>query len=773
MEQEHRPLAENAPVFRLISGSATGVNPDELFDDPAFTFQATVIPTNLINNAILDYMSRADAPVITSAGPKITTLRRIGRIAILRESNTGFGSSQRDKDEKSGHATANQADARSTGDGPALQPDVLDIPFPVSISRLKIDLDALSSVTPSPVPIIGQNGELVPVKVYRDYVDAVPLAKGHPTKYVFEPPIIRPCDLCEPNTSPESRDRTARLTGWENPSTKLTMMPSRGFLIVLILLACAATAIAFVVKYSWRVWYLSAGVDDPVSGGDLLARVSLWGAGTLAVYVVVPVLTAAQFETTTSLWYVAQGAVWWVLVMALVTAVTQFWRRWVAAGAGDWRLTTSGAFTFVWIPVVSFWALWQLHPAHREDHYFWLVRASDVAAGLSPVIPTILLAAALAAVSGFQLKYSWGLRKERTVCPFPPGRSRRWNRAVKEDQRIRRLFHTPTGVSAAPKTFRWWVAVNRRACALRTRATLGRWQTYAILLPFFGFGIWFSLMQHRTPETRAHQILVTAAGWLAAGLILGTLIKFLDLWAHVKELLGHIADLPLAIAFEQLPPGASRLFSGYLYSIRPDRFDGIIRQQWAACGGNYGEPNLSRVAGAVLTRVLGPIWATRKADKAFGRAAPSEEADAPKTSDGSSDTAPQADPREVFVALIIVQYISQFFVAMRRLAWSLTIAAPLLLLSAASYPFQPERPLLYALMALLGAVVVGILHVLYDLNKNELVSRIIKTAPNRFTLDRGFLASIGQHVLPIFGVAVAYLLGAFRIVLEPLVSALR
>jgi hypothetical protein len=104
---------------------------------------------------------------------------------------------------------------------------------------------------------------------------------------------------------------------------------------------------------------------------------------------------------------------------------------------------------------------------------------------------------------------------------------------------------------------------------------------------------------------------------------------------------------------------------------------------------------------------------------------------------------------------------------------SLTVATPLLLLAAASYPFQPERPLLYALMALFGAVVAGILYVLYGLNKNELVSRITKTVPNRFTPDRGFLTSVGTYVLPVLGVAAAYLIGAFRVVLEPLLSALR
>jgi hypothetical protein len=166
---------------------------------------------------------------------------------------------------------------------------------------------------------------------------------------------------------------------------------------------------------------------------------------------------------------------------------------------------------------------------------------------------------------------------------------------------------------------------------------------------------------------------------------------------------------------------------------------------------------------AEFLNVLRPGWTARTGDEILGRSVPPDPAAAK----------PTLDPREEFAAVVIVQYVSQFLIPLRALTLALTVAAPLLLLAAASYPFQPERPLLYALMALLAAVVAGILYVLYDLNKNELVSRITKTTPNRFTPDRGFLMSVGTYVLPVLGVAALYLVGTFRVVLEPLLSALR
>jgi hypothetical protein len=131
------------------------------------------------------------------------------------------------------------------------------------------------------------------------------------------------------------------------------------------------------------------------------------------------------------------------------------------------------------------------------------------------------------------------------------------------------------------------------------------------------------------------------------------------------------------------------------------------------------------------------------------------------------------DLAEEFVATQVVTYISQYFVRMRSMAWSMLVCSVLLLLAATSYPFQPVRLILYTMLGLIGAVVIGIVYVLVAVNRDELVSRISGTTPNRFSLDSGFLNSIVTYILPALGVVALQISGAFRFILEPILRAFR
>src|SRR5262249_17066311 len=128
--------------------------------------------------------------------------------------------------------------------------------------------------------------------------------------------------------------------------------------------------------------------------------------------------------------------------------------------------------------------------------------------------------------------------------------------------------------------------------------------------------------------------------------------------------------------------------------------------------------------------------------------------------------------KEGFVAAVVVLYLGQYFAQLRLLVWALVFVPPLLLFAAASYPFQPDRPRLTLLVALLGAVAAGIVYVLYRINRDALVSRVTRTTPGRFTPDIGFLSSLSSYVLPVLAVLALQVLGLFRFVLDPILGLL-
>ena len=118
------------PRFRVISGSATDVEPEKYFapTDGQITFQATVIPSYLLTHGVLAYLQgerKTELPI---------EIPRLPRLAWLRESNTVFGM---DADRQK----------HDTQDNTSLP---LDIPFPLSISQFELEFEALEARKGSP-----------------------------------------------------------------------------------------------------------------------------------------------------------------------------------------------------------------------------------------------------------------------------------------------------------------------------------------------------------------------------------------------------------------------------------------------------------------------------------------------------------------------------------------------------------------------------------------------------------------------------------------------
>ena len=67
----------------------------------------------------------------------------------------------------------------------------------------------------------------------------------------------------------------------------------------------------------------------------------------------------------------------------------------------------------------------------------------------------------------------------------------------------------------------------------------------------------------------------------------------------------------------------------------------------------------------------------------------------------------------------------------------------------------------------------GIVYLLIDMNRDEVVSRVTRTTPGKLSLDSGLIGSFLTYVVPAAGVLFAQLSGSFRWLLEPLLRVMK
>jgi hypothetical protein len=181
-------------------------------------------------------------------------------------------------------------------------------------------------------------------------------------------------------------------------------------------------------------------------------------------------------------------------------------------------------------------------------------------------------------------------------------------------------------------------------------------------------------------------------------------------------------------------------------------------------------------------RVLKPLWPAQTMEGAFGRSQPSgQEAVAQPGREAATPlflSLPEGDPirewataAESFVAAEVVGYLSQFTAQLRTLLTSLTVGSLLLVLAATVYPFHPQHQMLLFLTVLGGGAAAAIAVFLIQFNSDELVSRISRSTPNRFTPDWPFLQGAAAYVLPIVAAVMIqfpFVTSTLRSLLDPL-----
>ena len=428
-------------------------------------------------------------------------------------------------------------------------------------------------------------------------------------------------------------------------------------------------------------------------------------------------------------------------------------------------------------------------------------RVSYLANGLSPLLPVFFLCAAFFAWGLFLVKKLHFANQNAVPCPFPDKNCPNEFKELSQDHA--RVLHE----LMPPSTWQYHPVLCLLAFFLLLGVYLKIW--HESIAPIDG--IWFWRW---------------ALGAFFAGsfLLVFTLCQVYLAWHKLRKLLDHIARIPMVGAFARLPEKVTTE-DGHLFSLRPkdDHLTGVthlyeaLRRRFAAFGKRLrravlqlwepwlvplnqadqdfraqfpkGDPGpipgakgangfLGDVVGRCLV-VLHSIWPAHSMDEAYGGAPEGKEPGSKPALLGL----PEGDPvrewvqaAEDFTATWVVRYLSQFFAQLRNLLTSLTVGSLLLILAAVTYPFRPQRLLLVVLTALAGAVVVFIVVFLVQFNRNELISRITRSTPNRFTPDLRFVNATVTYVLPIIGglmVQFPFFASGIRSLAEPLLHIIR
>lgn len=235
-------------------------------------------------------------------------------------------------------------------------------------------------------------------------------------------------------------------------------------------------------------------------------------------------------------------------------------------------------------------------------------------------------------------------------------------------------------------------------------------------------------------------------------------------------------EVRLAFPKPELEPAIVQQFDRELNPVLEMDLEPPVGSKALEWGGVTGE-DIQQLSQHCL-QVLYPLWSLHTMAEAFGKTAPGGEATEKPGAARGFLSLPEGDPirewivaAEDFVAIEIIRYLSQFIVQLRNLLTCLTLGSLLLVLAATVYPFFPQHKLLLFLTFLAGSIAVFILTFLVQLNRDELISRITRSAPNRFTPDLSFLHGTTAYVLPILAglmVQLPLVTSTLRSLLDPL-----
>ena len=413
--------------------------------------------------------------------------------------------------------------------------------------------------------------------------------------------------------------------------------------------------------------------------------------------------------------------------------------------------------------------------ASRE--MLFLERGADLFGGASAILPCLLIALGIVGYAVIGLRLLDLRSRYRVECPYPMSDVVLPPATEPTGLALRRIR---TGVETIDRQL--WEENSMRQ----------KWVVYGVAVLAglaFAFPSYFNA--HRSWDGRFWDAIFLAGFSVLASFAAVSAFRFIMLWRYVKLILRGIAGVPMVSAFDRLPERTSAMLGRFLLVGRrrfsdlavPYRLLAELRPSTAgecltaidqalelnpAAGGDPDIPGVQAsklsLAARELVLALMPLWSRKNVVEAYG------------SHPATRDEAPQGPQAlaEQFIAVQAVFFVSQYFTQLRYFAYMGTFASGCLLFALTEYHFEPERLVMLSGAGLVAAIVAVVAWGLVQINKNELVSRITRTTPGRFSLNSAPLVmNAVQLAGPLVLLLLLQLSGRMRSVVEPAMALFR
>ena len=462
--------------------------------------------------------------------------------------------------------------------------------------------------------------------------------------------------------------------------------------------------------------------------------------------------------------------------------------RWLIAESLVYRFMTLAAAVAGIVCIVARTYQFAMMRPELPNDWLALDRSAHLMGGISPIVPVSCIGAAILWWTYLELKRIHShplLHREAdlislrgTTLPshFP------WRRMLSS---LNARFRLCVDLLEYPVTI--LVSKNLPLATVVLSAVVG-------LLVFVWGVVWPRFIP--TPEGRRFDLLIVASVTCYLLLLMYSQIRYIWLWKSLLQLLRHVSLLPMAGAFDRIPPLVAAKLGRFLRaSIRDDGDLELPLQQsrllidrgealresppavsealrvMAAVQDSRSELERFEVASNACVRpVLELAWPRRSIEAAYGQSISGDTAPAPPVVGGADDPTitialPGLDPAtahwleaaEDLLAMRMIYLVSQFAGPLQSMSAQLIYGPLLLLLAVAWYPFHPLQLLTIVIWAFILGGVLATLLVLIQIERNAFVTKVARTAPNSFKLDQTFIANLLPYAVPVVG----FLLTAF------------
>jgi hypothetical protein len=404
-----------------------------------------------------------------------------------------------------------------------------------------------------------------------------------------------------------------------------------------------------------------------------------------------------------------------------------------------------------------------------------LDRSAHLLGGISPVVPVACLGAAIFWWSYLELKrlHAYPLLHRNadliSLQGFSLPREAPWKRVIPA---MNARFHLCVDLLEYPVGI--LISKNYPLAGLVLSAVVG-------LVVFVWGVVWPRFIA--TPEGMGFDVLVVIAVSCYLLLLLYSQVRYLWLWKSLLQLFRQISLLPMAGAFDRIPPRVAAKFGRFLRSSLHDDIDLEIplQQCWLVLGQGTStsddplpmrevlrttvesrspqsdQERFEIVSVACSRPVIEQAWPWRSLQESFGGALEADaEKQAPDQDKEETEALDEATSRwlkmaEDLLALRIVYLVSQFAAPLRSMSAQQIYGPILLLLAVAWYPFHPQRLMAIMIWVFILCGVLVTLLVLLQVERSDFVRRVSRLAPGALKLDHNLLANLLPYALPVGG----------------------